>query len=264
VRYVNHPAVPPEDLARMLRAAQASAPTARPAAARRIVGIVLVNCLYLLIAAALFVTYQHFKLGHHTGLSIACLVGAGLFALAPVRAVLKELVELESHVLHLAHGAGGLMIAGLVGAGAIKGEPMLTHAALAPFAIMGAAQAIMHQDHPRNAKQAEALRRFATSLPEIQQFTKTGDLASPQNAARAVAVLSDLIGKAQALGETELEADPGFQSALRQATTRVGLTLSLDSLDHTISTLAKNPQAAKAVPELRRKLEAARSAVAGG
>jgi hypothetical protein len=259
---MNHPAVPPEDLARILRAAQASAPSAAPSTARRVVGVVLVNCLYLLIAAGLFVAYQHFKLSHQTGLSIASLLGAGVLALTPVRAVLHELVELESHVLHLAHGAGGLLIAGLVGTGAIKGEPMLTHAALAPFAIMGAAQAIMHQDHPRNAKQAEALRRFATSLPEIQQFTKSGDLTSPQNAARAVAVLSDLIGKAQALGETELEADPGFRSALQQATTRFGLTLGLDSVDHAISTLSKNPDAAKAVPELRRKLAAARSTVA--
>jgi len=257
---MNHPAVPPDELARALRAGQSSAPSA--SAARRIVRLIFVNCLYLLIAVGLFVGYQHFKLSHQSGLSIACLVGAGLFALMPVRGILHELLELESHVMHLAHGAGGLLLAGLVGTGAIKGEGMLNHAALAPFALMGAAQAVMHQDHPRNAKQAEALRRFATSLPEIQQFTKSGDLTSPQNVARAVAVLSDLIAKAQALGETELEADPGFQSALRQATTRFGLTLGLDSVDHAISTLAKNPQAAKAVPELRRKLAAARSVVA--
>jgi len=259
---MNRPAVPPEELARMLRGGQSSAPTAPPSGAGRIVRLVLVNCLYLLIAVGLFVAYQHFKLSHQTGLSTASLVGAGLFALMPVRGILHELLEIESQVMHLAHGAGGLLVAGLVAGGAVKGEGILNHAALAPFAIMGAAQAIMHQDHPRNAKQAEALRRFATSLPEVQQFTKSGDLTSPENVARAVAVLSDLIAKAQALGQTELEADPGFQSALRQATTRFGLTLSLDSVDHAISTLAKNPQAAKAVPELRRKLAAARSVVA--
>jgi hypothetical protein len=263
---MNQQALPPEDLARALRVAQAqaSAPTAKGSAARSVLRVVLANCAYLLIAAGLFVAYEHFKLSHQSGLSIACLVGAGLFALMPLRAVLHELLELESQIMHLAHGAGGLLVAGLVAGGAIKGEGMLNHAALAPFAIMGAAQAVMHQDHPRNAKQAEALRRFATSLPEVQQFTKSGDLTSPENAARAIAVLSDLIGKAQALGETELEADPGFQSALRQATTRFGLTLGLDSLDRAISKLSTNPATAKSVPELRRKLAAARNTVARG
>jgi hypothetical protein len=263
---MNQHALPPEDLARALGAAQAQPAAPMPAGspARRVLRAVLANCLYLLIAAGLFVAYEHFKLSHQSGLSIACLVGAGLFALMPVRAVLHELLELESQVMHLAHGAGGLLVAGLIGGGAIKGEGVLNHAALAPFAIMGAAQALMHHHHPRNAKQAEALRRFASSLPEVQQLTKSGDLTSPENAARAIAVLSDLIGKAQALGATELEADPGFQGALRQATTRFGLTLSLDSMDRAISTLSKNPQAAKSAPELRRKLAAARSTVAGG
>jgi hypothetical protein len=130
---------------------------------------------------------------------------------------------------------------------------------MAPFAIMGAAQAIMHQNHPRNAQQAEALRRFATSLPEVAEFTRSGNLTSPENVTRAVRVLNDLISKAEALGETELQADPNFQSAWAQATTRTGLTLGLDSIDQAINRLAANPAAAPAVPELRRRLAQARS-----
>ena len=112
------------------------------------------------------------------------------------------------------HGLGGLAVVGLTMSGAVQGRPILTHAALAPFAIMGAAQAVMHQDHPRNAAQAAALQRFASSLPEVEAFMK-GDLTSPANARRAVAVLTDLIGKAQALGETELAADPNFKARSR-------------------------------------------------
>jgi len=42
-----------------------------------------------------------------------------------------------------------------------------------------------------------ALKRFATSLPEVAQFAG-GNLSSPENARRAVAVLSDIVAKAQA------------------------------------------------------------------
>ena len=147
---------------------------------------------------------------------------------------------------------------GLATGGVLPGGPLLTHAALAPFAVMGAAQAVMHQNHPRNARQAEALRRFATSLPEIAQFTQKDSLTSPQNAARAVVVLRDLLGNAEALGYTELDAAPGFQGALRRTTTRFGLTLGLDQADKLITALANNPRTASAVPELRQQLARAR------
>jgi hypothetical protein len=111
----------------------------------------------------------------------------------------------------------------------------------------------MHQDHPRSREQAEALRRFASSLPEVAQLTR-GNLSSPENARRAVAVLTDLIAKAQALGETELRSDPGFRSALA----RLGLSLGLDTADHAIGKLSSSPAAAGAVPELRQRLAAAR------
>ena len=126
---------------------------------------------------------------------------------------------------------------------------------------MGAAQAVMHQDHPRNAEQAAALRRFATSLPEVAQFAGSKNLASPENAKRAVAVLTDIIAKAQALGETELASDPGFQSALRRVSTRFGANLGLDAVDLALAKLAANPATAGAVPTLRRRLAQARSAL---
>jgi hypothetical protein len=119
----------------------------------------------------------------------------------------------------------------------------------------------MHQDHPRSREQAEALRRFATSLPEVQQFTGSGELTSAANVRRAVIVLTDLMSKAEALGETELRSDPGFQAALRRVTTRFGLSLGLDTVDQAIGKLAANPAAAGALPELRRKLAATRKAI---
>ncbi|HVS75365.1 MAG TPA: hypothetical protein VHE11_00410, partial [Steroidobacteraceae bacterium] len=142
------------------------------------------------------------------------------------------------------------------------GQPVLSHAALAPFAMMGAAQALMHSNHPRDARQAAALRRFVTSLPEVEQFTRPANLASPANAARAASALSDIIGKARALGETELDSDPGFQSALRRVTARTGLTLGLDAVDRAIGRLQASPAAAGQVPALRRQLAAARRALA--
>jgi hypothetical protein len=162
------------------------------------------------------------------------------------------------------HGVGGLAFVGLSLAGVVSGAPLVRHAALAPFALMGAAQAVMHQDHPRNPEQAAALRRFATSLPEVAQFTSSSDLMSPANVARAVSVLTDLVAKAQALGETELESDPGFQNALSRVTTHFGLTLGLDTIDQAVRKLAANPAAASAIPALRNRLAEARRTVAAG
>ena len=242
-------------------------PLAEPApvqvpAPRRPFRRVLLHCLLLLLAAAAFVAYQHFRLNGQSTQALVSLVAAGLLAVAPARALIGELFAIEGKVLHALHGIGGLAFVGLAAGGVISGQPLLNRAAMAPFALMGAAQAVMHQNHPRNAKQAEALRRFATSLPEVAEFTSSANLTSPENVTRAVRVLNDLISKAEALGETELEADPAFQSAWAQATTRTGLTLGLDTVDQAINRLAANPAAAPAVPELRRRLAKARSLAA--
>ena len=212
-------------------------------------------------AAGLFVAYQHFRTNGQTALSTGSLIAAALLALVPVRALLREIFEVEGKVLHLVHGLGGLALIALPVSGLVSGTPVLTHAAMAPFALMGAAQAIMHQDNPRNAQQAAALRNFASSLPEVAQFTNSGNLASPANVSRAIAVLTDLLGKAQALGETELQADPGFQSALRNATTRVGLTLGLDSIDHAVNVLGASQADPAKVQALRRKLAEVRGSL---
>ena len=225
---------------------------------RSLLGRILLHCLLLATAAGAFVAHEHFKLAGNSTASMVSLAAAALLALAPVRAIIGEIFSLEGKVLHAFHGLGGLALVGLVGTGAISGAPLLNHAAMAPFAIMGAAQALMHQNNPRNAQQAAAMRTFATSLPEVAEFTR-GSLADPANATRAVTVLNDLISKAEALGETELKADPAFQSALAQATTRTGLTLGLDSVGQAINRLAANPATAGAVPQLRRRLAEARA-----
>jgi hypothetical protein len=215
--------------------------------------------LGLLGAAALFVAYQHLSLQGDRMPAYACLGGSALLVLSPVKALLHALFTLERGVMHVAHVIGGLALVALPATGLVSGAPVLSHAAMAPFAIMGAAQALMHSNKPRNAAQSEALRNFVTSMPEVAQFTNSRDLSSPANITRAVAVLTDLIGKAQVLGETELEADPGFQSALKRVGVRTGVGLGLDAIQHSIDTLAAaNPAAAAAVPALRARLAQAR------
>jgi hypothetical protein len=225
---------------------------------RRIARALLVHASFLLVALGALGAYEHFRLHGQVGASLTSLLAAAAFGLAPVRALVRELLAVEGKLLHLVHGVGGLGLVALTLGGVVSGGPVLSHAALAPFAIMGAAQALMHQDHPRDAAQAEALRRFATSLPEVERFTSSKDLTSPANVRRAVTVLTDLVGKAQALGETELRSDPGFQRALGQVATRFGLSMGLDAVDDAIGRLSANPAAAGAVPELRRRLAAAR------
>jgi hypothetical protein len=250
----------------MNRVLEPQIPTAHPQtpAPRRIVRRLLLHSVLLVLAAVAFVAHEHFRLTGQSTASLVTLIAAGVLALSPVRALVGEIFSISGHALHAVHGLGALGFVGLAASGVFSGAPLLRHTAMAPFAIMGAAQAMMHQNHPRNAKQAEALRRFASSLPEVAEFTQSGNLTSPENVGRAVRVLNDLITKAEALGETELEADPNFQSAWAQATTRTGLTLGLDVADQAINRLAENPAAAAAVPALRTRLAQARSLARGG
>jgi hypothetical protein len=215
-------------------------------------------------SAALFLGYEHLKLTGQPMAGYGCLAGAALLVLNPLKALVHRVFSIERGVMHLAHLVGGLGLIALPATGVVSGTPMLTHAALAPFAIMGAAQAVMHENHPRNAAQAAALRNFASSLPEVEQFTRSGDFTSPANIARAVRVLTDLMSKAQALGETELKSDPGFQSALRQVGVRTGLSLGLDAINHSIDVMAQSPAAAAAAaaPALRARLAQVRRSLA--
>jgi hypothetical protein len=106
------------------------------------------------------------------------------------------------------------------------------------------------------------MRSFVTSLPEVAQFTSNRDFTSPANVERAVTVLGDLLSKAQALGETELQADPQFQSALKQVGMRTGLSLGLDAIGHSIDVMARSPQAAAAAPALQARLAQVRRSIA--
>lgn len=235
------------------------APRARSVALR-----ILTHAGFLAIAAGFLALYAHFSAESRSTASIASLIGAAGFGFLPVRDVIRALFKVEGTAMHLVHAVGGLGLVSLPLTGAVSGTPVLTSAARAPFAIMGAAQAIMHQREPRDARQAAAMQRFASSLPEVAAIGNPKDLTSPQNAKRAIAALTDIIGKARALGETELDADPGFQNALRQVSTRFGANLGLDAVDLTLSKLAANPTTAGAVPDLRRQVEQARRTIAGG
>ena len=237
-----------------------------PAAPRASLGSlaarVVLHAGFLLIAVGCLAAYEHFKVRGQSDAALASLVAAAGFGFAPVRDLVRVVFRIEGKALHLVHALGGLALVALPLTGVVSGAPVLTHAAMAPFAIMGAAQAVMHQDRPRTAKQAAAMQRFATSLPEVAQFAGASNLASPGNAKRAVAALSDILAKAQALGETELESDPGFQSALSQVSTRFGANLGLDAVDLELTKLAANPATAGAVPELRKRLALARRTIA--
>lgn len=228
---------------------------------RNIIGRFLLHVGLLLVAVVAFCAYQHFKLHGESTKSLVSLATAAILGFSPIRALVSEFFAIEGKVLHFVHGIGGLALGGMALGGVISGGPLLTHAALAPFSIMGAAQALMHQEHPRNPEQAEALKRFATSLPEVEQFTKSGDITSPANMQRALVVLTDLVSKAQALGDTELRSDPGFQSALQKATTRFGLSLGLDAVDQALGKFSTNPAAASAVLELRKRIAVARKTI---
>lgn len=241
----------------------AQGPAPRRRSPGSVVARLLAHVAFLLISVGCLIAYEHFRAAGQSGASLASLIVGAILGFAPARDVVRIVFRIEGRALHLAHGIGGLALLGLPVVGVVSGPPVLTHAALAPFAIMGAAQAVMHQGHPRNAKQAAALRTFAASLPEVARFTSASSLASPANAQRAIAVLSDILAKAQALGQTELEADPGFQSALRQVSTRFGAGLGLDAVSLVLKRLAAMPGTAGAVPALRSQLDSARRAIEG-
>jgi hypothetical protein len=248
----------------MNASARLAARTPQP---RRSVGAVagrfLLHCVLLLVAIACFAAYQHLKVEGRSTAALASLAAAAVFGFAPLRDLLRIVFRLEGKALHLAHALGSLALIAVPLSGRVSSAPVLTRTALAPFAVMGAAQAMMHADHPRSARQAAAMKRFVAGLPEVSRIAAAGNLTSPENAGRAVAALSDMVSRAQALGETELESDPGFQSALSRASTRFGASLGLDAVDLALDRLAQDPRAARAVPGLRARVAAARATVAG-
>jgi hypothetical protein len=257
----------PDEIAMALRdparLAQLSSLAERTPARGKHIGLkILMHIGALVIAVACFAAYGHLKLEGRSAAAMVSLASAAVFGFIPLRDVLRVFFRVEGKALHFAHGLGSLALIGLPVTGVVSGTSMMSHAWMAPFAMMGAAQAVMHQNNPRNAQQAAALQRFAASLPEVAQFTSPKDLTSPTNAKRAVAALSDILAKAQALGETELQSDPGFQSALRQTTARFGASLGLDAVDVALRNLSGNPAVQNAIPDLQRKLALARKTIA--
>ena len=238
-------------------------PGSRPRSVTSVAGRFLLHCAFLVIAIGCFTAYQHLAVEGRSTAALVCLVAAALFAFAPIRDLLRVVFRLEGRALHLAHVLGTAALVVLPLSGRVSGAPLLTRTALAPFAVMGAAQAMMHQGNPRSAAQAAAMQRFAARLPEVAQIAAAGSFSSPENAGRAVAALSDVLSRAQALGETELQSDPAFQSALTRVPTRFGANLGLDAVGLALNRLAASPLTAGAVPGLRARLEVVRQTVAG-
>lgn len=223
---------------------------------------ILVHAILLLVALGAFALYEHFRVAGKPDLSLGLLVVAAVCGFAPIRDLIGLVFGIGGRALHLVHAIGSLLLLAAPLSGLVSGTPLLTHAAMAPFAIMGAAQALMHQNQPRNAKQAAAMRSFAASLPEVAQLAGDKSLSSPANARRAAAVLSDIISKAQILGETELKSDPRFQSAISQVSSRFGAKLGLDAVDLMLRRLAANPTTASMVPQLEKRVATARHTIA--
>jgi len=219
------------------------------------------HAILLAVAVACFAAYGHLKVEGRSTAAMTALIAGAVCGFAPLRDVLLLVFRIEGTALHIAHGLGALALVGLPVSGVVSGTPLFARSWRAPFAMMGAAQAIMHQTQPRNAKQAAALQTFAASLPEVAQFANSKEPLSAAKATRAIAVLTDILGKAQALGETELDADPGFQGALRHVSTRFGASLGLDAVDLALRNLAGNPAATSAVPGLQRRLAQARQTI---
>jgi hypothetical protein len=222
----------------------------------------LLALVALVVAVGCFALYQHFKVAGRADLALVCLVAAAVFAFVPLRYLLRVVFGIGGAALHLVHAVGSLLLLLVPLSGFVSGTPLLTGAAMAPFAVMGAAQALMHSNKPRNAKQAEAMHRFAASLPELRHVADGKQLATAAGAQQAATVLADIIRKAQALGQTELESDPRYRSALSQVSAGFGAKLGLDAVDLMLTRLAANPMTAPYVPQLRSQLASARHTLA--
>ena len=123
------------------------------------------------VPSALFVAYQHLKINGAPTPAYVCLAGAALLALSPLKALGHAMFTVERGAMHLVHVVAGLALMALPVSGLVSGTPVLMHAALAPFAMMGAAQALMHSGKPRNAAQSQAMRSFVTSLRSCLEMT---------------------------------------------------------------------------------------------
>lgn len=143
----------------MNTALQTGAPNEHSGSLRSALLRILLHAGFLVIAIGCLAAYEHFKAEGQSTASLVSVIAAALFGFAPLRDVAHVFFRVEGGALHLVHGLGGLALISLPVTGVISGAPVLSRTAMAPFAIMGAAQAVMHQNQPRNAAQAAAMQR---------------------------------------------------------------------------------------------------------
>ena len=240
-------------------AAPAAARPAWQSAALRL----LLHALSLVIAIGCFFAWLHLKAGDNHKAALVMLIATAVFGFAPLRDILRIFFKVEGKALHLVHVLGALGLIALPVGGLVNGAPLLSHAAMGPFAIMGAAQALMHSQHPRNAQQAAALQHFVAAMPQVASIASAKNFSSPADAQRAIRALTDIVGRAQALGQTELNADPQFRSAFNQVSTRFGTSLGLDAVDLVLNRLAAaSPASATQIAALRQQVTQARQSFA--
>src|SRR5579872_2319420 len=67
----------------------------------------LLHAVFLVIAVGCFFAYLHLRVGDNPKLSMASLIGAGVFGFAPIRDILRLVFRIEGTALHLAHIVGG-------------------------------------------------------------------------------------------------------------------------------------------------------------
>lgn len=216
-------------------------PSAGSSTTRRFTKLLL-RLLALGISVGFYLANRHYRLTGESEPAMWALGGAIVFGYAALHGVFGRLRHL------------GLSAAALLGAlGYWKGGPTVGQGAQSAFAVMAAMQTLTHQDHPRSAQQAAALRDFAQSLPAVAQFAG-GDLTSPENAARAMRVIGNILSKAERLGATELAADPKYRNAVHRLTMRAGLTIGLDSVDEVLQRCLGNPTIGPQAAELQARV----------
>jgi hypothetical protein len=143
----------------LIEQAASAAERRREPGRRAATGVRLVwHAVLLAIAVACFAAYGHLKVEGRSTAAMTALVAGAVCGFAPLRDVLRLAFRIEGTALHIAHGLGALGLIGLPVSGVVSGTPLFARSWRAPFAIMGAAQAIMHQTQPRNARQAAALQ----------------------------------------------------------------------------------------------------------
>ena len=201
----------------------------------------------LLIALACFAAYGHFKLEGQSTAAMVSLASAAVFGFTPLRGCCASYFASRESAAHRPRFGQPRAHRAPV-SGVVSSRPVLTRAWMAPFAMMGAAQAVMHQNNPRNAKQAAALKQFATSLPEVAQFAGPKDLvAANAKARRRRAVRHSRQGASLGRDRARIRSGISERAAKPRAIRREPWPRRVDVA---LRNLSGNPAAQSAVPDL--------------